>query len=86
MGRIGRRFARVRFTSRLTWSFSVRAGLGRERPARTLLPAPVSAAGRRVSVAVLRTALEAARPRPLAPPTQGARRRRPRPPRPLRRR
>ncbi|MFF3935336.1 hypothetical protein [Streptomyces phaeofaciens] len=85
MGRVGRRFAGVRFTSRLTWNFSVRAGLGRERPARTLLPAPVSAAGRRMSVALLRAALEAARPRPLTPP-QAAHRRRPRPPRPLRRR
>ncbi|MCX4741602.1 hypothetical protein [Streptomyces antibioticus] len=77
MGRVGGRFAGVRFSSRLTWNVSFRAGLGRRRAPRPLLS---GAAARRVSVALLRTALEAARARPLPPPPgpRPARTRRPR--------
>ncbi|MEU1182953.1 hypothetical protein ABZ464_36005 [Streptomyces sp. NPDC005820] len=78
MGRVGRKFAGVQVTSRLTWTFSAR--LGRSRGHRSTLPAPASAAGRKVSVALLRTVLAAARrPRPLPPahrPPLRARRRR----------
>ncbi|MEU1511640.1 hypothetical protein ABZ490_05695 [Streptomyces sp. NPDC005811] len=81
MGRVGRKFAGVRVTSRLTWTFSAR--LGRSRGHRSALPGPASAAGRKLSVAVLRTVLGAARrPRPL-PPAPAHRHR---PPLPVRRR
>ncbi|MFC9285048.1 hypothetical protein [Streptomyces collinus] len=64
MGRVGRRFARVQVSSRLTWTFSARATLGRARPARSRLSGPVTAAGLRASAVLLRSALRAARPRP----------------------
>ncbi|WP_133915927.1 hypothetical protein [Streptomyces sp. NBC_00582] len=68
MGRVGRKFAGVQVTSRLTWTFSVRARLGRARGARPALEGPASAAGRHLSAALLRAALRAARrPRPLPP-------------------
>ncbi|MER5582966.1 hypothetical protein [Streptomyces asoensis] len=72
MGRIGRKTAGVQVTSRLTWTFSVHAVRGRSRPARTPLPVPVTAAGRRVSFALLRTALRAVRSRPLLPAPSAA--------------
>ncbi|WP_177244337.1 hypothetical protein [Streptomyces sp. yr375] len=65
MGRVGRRTAGVQVTSRLTWAFSVRAGVRpvRSRPARSRSPAPALAAGGRVSAALVRAALRAARAR-----------------------
>ncbi|WP_460071974.1 hypothetical protein [Streptomyces sp. YKOK-I1] len=83
MGRVGGRFAGVQVTSRMTWTFSAR--LGRSRGRRSALPGPASAAGRKLSVAVLRTVLGAARrPRPLPPAPPH--RHRHRPPLPVRRR
>ncbi|WP_159401326.1 hypothetical protein [Streptomyces maremycinicus] len=69
MGRVGRKTAGVQVTSRLTWTFSVRAARGRSRPPRTAPTVPAAAAGGLVSVALLRTALRAMRslPRPPAP-------------------
>ncbi|MER6414371.1 hypothetical protein ABT273_25320 [Streptomyces humidus] len=68
MGRVGRKTARVQVTSRLTWTFSATARLGRSRAAaRSRLPVPASSAGRRVGLVLLRTALRAARPRPALP-------------------
>ncbi|MFF9177368.1 hypothetical protein [Streptomyces sp. NPDC014793] len=61
MGRVGRKTARVQVSSRLTWTFSARAALGRTRPRRS---APVSAAGVHLSAAVVRSLLRAVRPRP----------------------
>ncbi|MDR6975814.1 hypothetical protein J2X68_002502 [Streptomyces sp. 3330] len=74
MGRVGRKTG-VQVTSRLTWTFSVRAGRGRSRATRSALPAPVSEAGRLMSLALLRTALRAVRGRPRrpAPPAVRAR-------------
>ncbi|MFF1548997.1 hypothetical protein, partial [Streptomyces sp. NPDC058291] len=54
MGRVGRKTARVQVTSRLTWTFSATARLGRSRAGPSRLPAPASSAGRRVRVALLR--------------------------------
>ncbi|MCQ9129690.1 MULTISPECIES: hypothetical protein [Streptomyces] len=78
MGRVGRRTARVQVTSRLTWTFSASAQLGRSRATGSRLPAPASAAGRRVCLGLLWRALRAARPRPAAPsaPVRAARVRR----------
>ncbi|WP_459739597.1 hypothetical protein [Streptomyces sp. E-15] len=61
MAGAGRRIARLQVTSRLTWSFSARAGLVRARPRR---PGPVSAARRAPAAGLLRAMLRAARPRP----------------------
>ncbi|WP_237533567.1 hypothetical protein, partial [Streptomyces sp. SID685] len=63
MGRVGRRFARIQVSSRLTWTFSARAVVGRARPRRR---GPVSAAGVPVTGAVLRSVLKAMRGRPPA--------------------
>ncbi|MEH0551936.1 hypothetical protein [Streptomyces sp. B21-101] len=76
MGRVGRKSAGVQVTSRLTWTFSVRAGLGRSRASRPALSDPVFAVGRRATLALLRTALGAARRRPLPPPPATTTRRR----------
>ncbi|MFG2576516.1 hypothetical protein [Streptomyces sp. NPDC048481] len=76
MGRVGRKTATVQVTSRLTWTFSATARLGRSRATGSRPPAPVSTAsaasaasavGRRVGVVLLWTALRAARHRRCAP-------------------
>ncbi|MFK4144671.1 hypothetical protein [Streptomyces sp. NPDC004065] len=67
MGRIGRKAARIQVSSRLTWSFSARAGLGRSRSARFGRPRAVSAANRLASAALVRSLLRAARRRSLPP-------------------
>ncbi|MGW4440859.1 hypothetical protein ACWELO_34940 [Streptomyces sp. NPDC004596] len=64
MGRVGRKTARVQVSSRLAWTFSARAALGRARPRRS---APVSAAGVHLSAAVVRSLLRAVRPHPRRP-------------------
>ncbi|MDQ0835327.1 hypothetical protein QF032_007171 [Streptomyces achromogenes] len=74
MGRVGRKTAGVQVTSRLTWTFSVRAGPGRSRTSRPSLSEPVFAVGRRATVVLLGTALRATRRRPLPPaPATGRR-------------
>ncbi|MFE3637348.1 hypothetical protein [Streptomyces sp. NPDC059168] len=73
MGRVGRKTARVQVSTRLTWTFSARAGRGRDRPRRS---APVSAAGVHLSAAVVRSLLRAVRPRPLTALPRPPRRRR----------
>ncbi|MER6561240.1 hypothetical protein ABT300_26600, partial [Streptomyces sp. NPDC001027] len=75
MGRVGRKTAGVQVTSRLTWTFSVRAGLGRSRASRPALSEPVLAVGRRATVLLVRRALRSARRRPLSPAPATARRR-----------
>ncbi|MFG2267221.1 hypothetical protein [Streptomyces sp. NPDC048720] len=74
MGRVGRKTARVQVGARLTWTFSARAALGRDRPRRS---APVSAAGVHLSAAVVRSLLRAVRPglRPALPRPARTRRR-----------
>ncbi|MGV9631596.1 hypothetical protein [Streptomyces sp. NPDC003487] len=68
MGRVARRRgASVQVSSRLTWTFSARAGRGKAGAAQVSRPRPVTAATRRVSAAVLRAVLTAARAR-LRPP------------------
>ncbi|MFJ3230907.1 hypothetical protein [Streptomyces sp. NPDC086787] len=68
MGRVTRRVASVQVTSRLTWTFSVRAVLGRARGPRPRRALPVAAANRLASAALLRSVMRAAgaRPHPVA--------------------
>ncbi|TWV55683.1 hypothetical protein FRZ03_06880 [Streptomyces misionensis] len=72
MGRVGSRFARFQVSTRLTWSFSARAGLGRARSRRR---GPVFPASLPMSSALLRSALRTLRPR--APLPRARRRQRP---------
>ncbi|MBV2357176.1 hypothetical protein KUM39_22840 [Streptomyces sp. J2-1] len=66
MMRMGGRFARVQVSSRLTWSFSARAALGRTRR-----PAHPAGTGLRSSALLLGSLLRAARARRTAlPPTR----------------
>ncbi|MFE7174750.1 hypothetical protein [Streptomyces sp. NPDC057616] len=62
MGRVGGRTARVQVTSRLTWTFSARAALGRTRPGR---PGRSTVAQRLASLALLRSVVRAGRARTL---------------------
>ncbi|MER6678896.1 hypothetical protein [Streptomyces sp. NPDC000983] len=70
MGRVGVRLPRVQFSTRMTWTFSARAGMGRPRPARARRAGAVSAAGRVASAALLRSVLRGTRARrlPVTPP------------------
>ncbi|OIJ68869.1 hypothetical protein WN71_005240 [Streptomyces mangrovisoli] len=72
---------RIQVTCRATWSFTMRAGPGAARPAPSRTRNPVSAVDRVMAVALLRSALHAARPH-----TRSALSHRPGLPRPLRRR
>ncbi|QFR01908.1 hypothetical protein F9278_43465 [Streptomyces phaeolivaceus] len=62
---------RIRVTSRLNWTFSARLSLGHAGPPRR--PRPLTAMGRRLSTALVRSAMRATLPRRL-PPTATARR------------
>ncbi|MFH8217978.1 hypothetical protein ACH4C2_02145 [Streptomyces sp. NPDC018057] len=65
MGRVTRRTAGFQVSSRLTWSFSARGGLGQARSPLVRRPGPArtaSAAARCLSAALLRSVLRAARP------------------------
>ncbi|QKW30609.1 hypothetical protein HUT11_34215 [Streptomyces seoulensis] len=68
MGRVGRRTATFQVSSRLTWTFSARAGRGRTRAPAPPAPRPIATAGRLAGTALLRSLLRAAlpgaRPRP----------------------
>ncbi|MEU9733103.1 hypothetical protein [Streptomyces sp. NPDC048002] len=70
MGRVTARLPRIRISTRMTWTFSAQAGMGRPRPARVRRARPRSAAGRLASAALLRSVLRGARARrlPAAPP------------------
>ncbi|WP_459750198.1 hypothetical protein [Streptomyces sennicomposti] len=63
MGRVGRRSASFQVTSRLTWTFSARAGLGHSRTPVPGRPRPIATASRVAATALLRSLLRAARPR-----------------------
>ncbi|MBY8868080.1 MULTISPECIES: hypothetical protein [Streptomyces] len=63
MGRVGRRSASFQVSSRLTWTFSARAGLGHSRAPAPGPPRPVTTASRIAATALLRSLLRAARPR-----------------------
>ncbi|MFC8342975.1 hypothetical protein [Streptomyces sp. NPDC057280] len=77
MGRVGRSLPKVQITSRLTWTFSARAGLGRSFPVRSRRTLPAATAARLASAALLRSALRRTRPRALPPtPHRRIRRRR----------
>ncbi|AZP22045.1 hypothetical protein EJC51_41715 [Streptomyces aquilus] len=76
MGRVGRSLPKVQITSRLTWTFSARAGLGRSFPVRSRRTLPASAATRLASAALMRSVLRRTRPRALPPTPHGLRRRR----------
>ncbi|MEI5523111.1 hypothetical protein WB401_04835 [Streptomyces brasiliscabiei] len=62
---------RIRVTSRLNWTFSARLAPGRTRSPHR--PGPLTAAGRRLSTALVRSALRATASRRL-PPSATARR------------
>ncbi|MEU8590102.1 hypothetical protein AB0C59_24345 [Streptomyces sp. NPDC048664] len=70
----GRRRLTFQVGSRLSWSFSARAGLGRR--GRAPLSPAVRSAGVRASLALLRSVLRAGRARPCPPPPVARRRRR----------
>ncbi|MFI1535434.1 hypothetical protein [Streptomyces anandii] len=61
MGRVGRKAARIQVSSRLTWTFSARAGLGRSRSAGLAPSRAAATAQRAASVALLRSLLRAVR-------------------------
>ncbi|GHE76771.1 hypothetical protein GCM10014715_34950 [Streptomyces spiralis] len=63
MGRVGRKAARVQVSSRLTWSFSARAGVGGSHSARLRPSRAASATQRLASAALVRSLLRAVRPR-----------------------
>ncbi|MEU4083486.1 hypothetical protein [Streptomyces aureus] len=71
MGRVGRYWPKVQVTSRLTWTFSAGAAMGRSRPDRYRRRRPLSTAGLRASASLLESILRTARsrPHPAAPAT-----------------
>ncbi|MFE1440428.1 hypothetical protein [Streptomyces sp. NPDC058739] len=66
MGRIARRLPLIRFSTRMSWSFSARAGLAPAPARRARRSGPAAVARQQMTVAALRTLLRRARPHPLA--------------------